>query len=205
MLSQLVNWIVGIVGQWGYPGIVIMMFLESSCFPFPSEVVVPPAAYLAANGQMNLALVIICGILGSLLGAVFNYVLAMKVGRPFFEKYGKYLLVSRKSLDKADLFFQRHGHVSTFIGRLLPGIRQYISLPAGIARMNFFVFCLATSLGAGIWVIVLAVLGYYFGRNEDLIMQNLRWISLALVLGCLIVVLIYWRIWAARKRKRQPA
>jgi len=193
MFHQFVVWLASTVGQWGYPGIIMLMALESSFFPFPSEVVIPPAAYLAASGKMNIGMVILCGTLGSLLGAVFNYWLALKFGRPFFERYGRYLLVSPRSLEKADRFFERHGHISTFIGRLLPGIRQYISLPAGLARMNIFAFCAATIIGAGIWVLVLAAMGYRFGRNVQLVMQNLHWITLAMVIGCVVLVVFYWR------------
>lgn len=203
MVHQVVAWLANTVGQWGYPGIVMLMALESSFFPFPSEVVIPPAAYLAASGKMNIAIVILCGTVGSLLGAVFNYWLALKFGRPFFEKHGRYLLVSRRSLERADRFFERHGHISTFVGRLLPGIRQYISLPAGLARMNMFTFCAATVLGAGIWVIVLAAIGYWFGRNEQLVMQNLHWVTLALVIGCGILSILYWRRWKSRLKQAQ--
>ncbi len=192
MFHQFVVWLASTVGQWGYPGIVMLMTLESSFFPFPSEVVIPPAAYLAASGKMNIGMIIFCGTMGSLLGAVFNYWLARKFGRPFFEKHGRYLLVSPRSLAKADRFFARHGQISTFVGRLLPGIRQYISLPAGLARMNVFAFCAATILGAGIWVLVLAALGYWFGRNELMVLQNLHWITLALVTGCAILLIFYW-------------
>jgi len=200
MFHQFVVWLANTVGQWGYPGIVMLMALESSFFPFPSEVVIPPAAYLAATGKMNIGMVILCGTLGSLLGAVFNYWLAMKFGRPFFEKHGRYLLVSPKPLENADRFFERHGHVSIFIGRLLPGIRQYISLPAGLARMNIFAFCSATVLGAGLWVLVLAGMGYWFGRNEQLVLQNLRWVTLFLVVGCGVTVFLYWRKSQSRSR-----
>ncbi len=193
MFHELVAWLSNTVGAWGYPGIVVLMALESSFFPFPSEVVIPPAAYLAAGGKMNIGMVILCGTLGSLLGAVFNYWAAITFGRPIFEKYGRYLLVSRHSLEKADRFFERHGHISTFIGRLLPGIRQYISLPAGLARMDLFTFCTATSLGAGVWVVLLAELGFWFGRNEQLVLKNLHWITLILAAGCVFVVFLYWR------------
>ncbi|NOX32139.1 MAG: DedA family protein [Deltaproteobacteria bacterium] len=200
MFHQLVGWLTSTVGQWGYPGIVILMALESSFFPFPSEVVIPPAAYLAAGGKMDIGMIILCGTLGSLAGAVFNYWLALKFGRPFFEKYGRYLLISPRSLEKADRFFERHGHISTFIGRLLPGIRQYISLPAGLARMNAFAFCAATILGAGAWVMVLSAMGYWFGRNEQLVLQNLHFFTLALVIGCAALLVIYRVI----RKKRLP-
>jgi len=198
MFHQIVLWIVDTVGEWGYPGIVILMGLESSFFPFPSEIVIPPAAYLAATGKMSIGMVIFCGTMGSLLGAVFNYWLAAKFGRPFFEKYGRYLLIRPESLDKADRFFAHHGHISMFIGRLLPGIRQYISLPAGLARMDIVPFCAATALGAGIWVMVLSGMGYWFGRNEQFVLQNLRWVTLVLAGVCGVIVFIYWR---TRKRR----
>lgn len=201
MLDQVTIWLVHTVHHWGYPGIVALMFLESSFFPFPSEVVIPPAGYLAFRGEMSLWLAIASGVGGSLLGAIFNYWLALRYGRPFFEKYGRYLLVSRKALDKADLFFARHGHISTFVGRLLPGIRQYISLPAGLTRMNFFLFCIFTALGAGIWVIILGLAGYWFGQNQQLLMSHVHQITIALALFCICLVAAYvWR--AKRKRGR---
>ncbi len=202
MLHQIITGIVQTVAHWGYPGIVALMFLESSFFPFPSEVVIPPAGYLASRGDMSLWLVIVCGLGGSLLGAIFNYWLAIRFGRPFFEKYGRYLFVSTKALDRADVFFQRHGHISTFVGRLLPGIRQYISLPAGLARMNFFLFCVFTALGAGIWVVVLAATGYLFGQNQDLLMSNIHKISIGLVLFCGCLVAGY--AWRKKKKPLSP-
>ena len=175
----------------GYPGIVGLMFLESSFFPFPSEVVVPPAGFLAARGQMNLLLVISSGILGSILGALFNYWMSLRFGRPFFLRYGRYFLVSEKSIGKADRFFAEHGHISTFVGRLLPGIRQYISLPAGLARMNIPLFLFYTSLGSGIWVLVLALVGYWLGGNETGMTEALHRISLLLAAFCLFLVGAY--------------
>lgn len=191
MFHVIVNWLVNTVDQWGYTGIVVLMFLESSFFPFPSEVVVPPAGYLAARGEMSLGLVIVAAIAGSILGALFNYWLAVQWGRPLFEKYGRYFLVSRKSLDRSDRFFARHGHISTFVGRLLPGIRQYISLPAGLARMNLGLFVIFTAAGAGIWVVILALCGYFIGSNQELIAASLHRIMIGVVLACLLLVLIY--------------
>ena len=202
ILHDVVTWIVNIVGHWGYAGIVVMMFLESSFFLFPSEVVIPPAGYLAARGDMSLPLVILAGIAGSILGSLFNYGLAAVWGRPFFIKYGRYFLISEASLNRADQFFADHGHISTFVGRLLPVIRQYISLPAGIARMNLFVFTLFTGLGAGIWVIVLALVGYFVGNNQELVSRYLHQIVLAtMVLAALLVAgyVLYKRRRPARK------
>jgi len=205
MFHHVVSWIVETVSLWGYKGIVVLMFLESSFFPFPSEVVVPPAGYLAAQGEMSLDLVIAAGIAGSLLGACFNYWLAVKWGRPLFERYGRYVLISQTSLDRSEQFFARHGHISTFVGRLLPGIRQYISLPAGLARMNLALFAVFTALGAGIWVLILALTGYFVGNNQELIGQYLHQIIFAVVLTCVLLVVgyvvVYKRSSVGRKKK----
>lgn len=160
-MSDIVNFILNLVGQLGYFGIFFMMFLESSFFPFPSEVVMIPSGYLAYKGDMNIILVVLFGILGSLAGALFNYFLALKFGRTFLLKFGKYFFFTESSMNKMELFFRNHGDISTFVGRLIPVARQYISLPAGIAKMKLAKFIFYTCLGAGIWVIILSVLGYY--------------------------------------------
>ncbi len=193
-------WIVETVGRLGYPGILVLMFLESSFFPFPSEVIIPPAGYLAAQGKMSFHLVIIFGIMGSLLGALFNYWISLSLGRPFFQRYGKYLLVSEKTLARVDRFFDEHGHISTLVGRLLPGIRQYISLPAGTARMDLFLFVLFTSLGAGLWVLVLATVGYLVGYNQELLKLYLHKTVWAMV--CLSVLLTVGYLAWRRKKNR---
>ena len=200
-LSEIINWIVETVGMLGYAGIVIMMFLESSFVPFPSEVVMIPAGYLAFKGEMNLMIAILCGIVGSLSGALFNYYLAIKLGRPLLIRYGTYVMFNEDTLSRMENFFNRHGHISTFIGRLIPVIRQYISLPAGLANMNLVIFSLYTSLGAGIWVIILALLGYYIGENEVLIKAYLHNIIVVLLLFCIIgAMLYYWRYQKKQKR-----
>lgn len=190
MLSNIINFIVETIGDLGYFGIFILMFLESTVFPIPSEVVMIPAGYLAHKGEMNIYIVILLGILGSLGGALFNYYFALKFGRKFLMKYGKYFLVSHESIEKTEKFFKNHGHISTFSGRLIPGLRHYISLPAGLARMNLFIFCLYTTLGATIWVIILTLLGYYIGDNEELVKEYLRYLIVGLLL-CL-ALLGFW-------------
>lgn len=201
MFESVVEWLVQTIGQLGYTGITGLMFLESSFFPFPSEVVIPPAGYLASVDKMNIWLVILAGTGGSLLGAIFNYWLALKLGRPLLVKYGKYLFVSEQTLSRADDFFDRHGHISTFIARLLPGIRQYISLPAGLARMNLFIFCLFTSLGAGIWVVVLALCGYLVGSNQELISEQLHNILLVILPACVLLAILYVIRYRRRKKR----
>ncbi len=190
-MQEIVNQIVDIVGSLGYAGIFIMMFLESSFFPFPSEVVMIPAGYLAFKGEMNIYIAVSAGILGSVAGALFNYYLAMKFGRNFLLKYGKYFFLKEDSLDKLEKFFDKHGEISTFNGRLIPGIRQYISLPAGLSRMSVWKFSLFTALGAGIWVMVLAGLGYFLGSNEDVIKEYLHIATLIALISVFIITIVY--------------
>jgi membrane protein DedA with SNARE-associated domain len=191
-LYEIIDWIVNTVSTLGYPGVFILMLLESSFIPFPSEVIMVPAGYLAFKGEMHILPVIICGTLGSLIGALINYFLAIKLGRPLLIRYGKFVLFKEETLSRMEEFFSRHGHISTFTGRLIPVIRQYISIPAGLARMNLPIFCFYTSLGAGIWVIILTLLGYYIGENEVLIKAYLRDIIITLLVTCSIGVLVYW-------------
>ena len=191
MLHDVVNWVVGTVSDLGYIGIFIMMFLESSFFPFPSEVVMIPAGYLASKGDMNLGIAISAGIFGSLSGAVFNYYLALKFGRKFIARWGKYLFIKEETLEKMEDFFAKHGHISTFSGRLIPAVRQYISLPAGLAKMDIWKFSLYTSLGAGIWVVILALLGYFIGENQALIDQYLKTIIIYIIVMLFTGVLFY--------------
>ena len=194
MLHEIVDFIVSTVSDLGYIGIFIMMFLESSFFPFPSEVVMVPAGYLASKGEMNIYMAIGAGIIGSLAGAVFNYLLAVKYGRAFLSKYGKYVLVKEETLQKMEDFFAKHGHISTFSGRLIPAVRQYISLPAGLARMNLWKFSLYTSLGAGIWVLILTLLGYFIGQNEAMVKEYLQMIIVSILVLLGILIFFYIRV-----------
>lgn len=197
-MGEIVNFIVESVSALGYWGIFLLMFLESSFFPFPSEVVMVPAGYLAFKGEMNIYLAILWGALGSLGGALFNYYLSMFFGRKAILRFGKYFFMDEEKLKKVEEFFKEHGHISTFSGRLIPGVRQYISLPAGLGRMNLFTFSTYTTLGATIWVSILAYLGYFIGDKEELIKEYLHIITLLLVILLLIVVLIYMkkkRLW----------
>jgi membrane protein DedA with SNARE-associated domain len=192
MLDTIITWVVETVNHWGYFGIFAAMFLESSFFPFPSEVIMIPAGYLAYQGQMNLFVAILVGIGGSLAGALFNYWLAVVLGRPLLERYGRYIFLRAETLDKLDSFFQKHGEISTFSGRLIPGIRQYISLPAGLSRMHLGRFSLFTVLGAGLWVSVLAFLGYLVGQNETLVGKYLHSATIVALIFVAGMVLFYW-------------
>lgn len=157
---------------WGFVLIFLFMAVESSFIPFPSEVVMIPAGFLAARGELMhghfalaLYLAIIIGILGSLVGAYVNYFLALWVGKPFLEKYGKYFFIKREPLSRACEVFNKYGEATTFICRLVPVIRQLISVPAGISRMPLGSFTLFTTLGAGIWTAILAIIGYAIGHS----------------------------------------
>src|SRR5512147_2332750 len=170
-MNELVTWLVLTIGALGYPGIFLLMAMESSVIPIPSELVMPPAGYLAQQGQMNALIAILCGTFGSLVGAYVNYFAARHLGRPLVLKYGKYVWISEEKFSRVESFFLKHGEISTFIGRLLPVVRHLISLPAGLSGMNHLRFSLYTLLGAGIWVSVLTWIGYFIGENQELIMR----------------------------------
>ncbi|MFH1325678.1 MAG: DedA family protein [archaeon] len=189
---QFVNYLVLAINKTGYLGIFIGMTVESSFFPFPSEVILIPAGVLIAQGEMNFLPVFLAGLLGSLLGATINYAIALFVGRFGVEflvdKYGKFLFLSRTKLKHYDDYFKKHGDITTFTGRLIPGVRQLISLPAGFSRMNFPKFIFFTSLGAGIWTAVLIFVGYFFNNNYDFIVRE---IDILMIFFVLIVVVFY--------------
>ncbi|HJZ18864.1 MAG TPA: DedA family protein [Candidatus Nanoarchaeia archaeon] len=190
--SFVVLYVISVIDKLGYFGIFLGMTIESSFFPFPSEIIMIPAGALVARGEMNFLLVFVAGLFGSLAGATINYFLALFVGRTFAEllidKYGKFFMLNNKQLHNADEYFKKYGDITTFIGRLIPGIRQIISLPAGFARMKFSKFLLFTGLGAGVWIMILILTGYFFQNNYDLIVKNIEIIFIVL---SLISVFIY--------------
>jgi len=190
-VHEIINAIVDLVSQLGYWGIFIMMFLESTFFPFPSEVAMIPAGYLASKGDMSLVIAIIVGTLGSLLGALFNYYLAKRYGRVGVLRFGKYFFFTEEKLIKMESFFVKHGSFSTFVSRLIPAVRQFISLPAGLANMPLGKFSLYTTLGAGIWATVLALLGYFIGENQILIKEYLHQIVVVILVLIFIASMIY--------------
>ncbi len=157
---------------WGFALIFVFMTVESSFIPFPSEIVMIPAGFMAARGELSfhsaypdLAAAVVVGLLGSLAGAYINYYLSLRLGEPFLRKYGRWLFLKPAALDRAVELFNRYGNLATFVCRLLPAIRQLISIPAGIARMPLGSFTFFTGLGAGIWTFVLAVIGFWLGRT----------------------------------------
>ena len=189
-----------------YASITALMTIESSFIPFPSEVVIPPAVYVASeptsalcatgNYPLDVALIVLFGTIGAMLGAVINYLLSMWLGRPIIYKFadsrvGHLLLLSSEKVQKAENYFNEHGKVSTFVGRLIPGIRQLISIPAGLAKMHFGQFMLYTFLGAFIWNTVLALLGYIAHGQADLINQYSHELSIIILVLVGVVVAYY--------------
>jgi len=187
MIREIAQTIVDLIFDWGYLGIFLLMAIESSFIPFPSEIVLIPAGYLASQGDMSLGMIMSSALGGSMVGAFINYYLALLLGRRILQKYGKYFFIKESALDKMDNYFQKHGAISTFIGRLIPGIRQLISIPAGLSRMNLVVFSTYTALGAGIWALILVLLGYFIGENQELIDIYLKQITIAVV-GLLVLL-----------------
>ncbi len=191
LLHVVTNFLVETIGSLGYIGIFALMFLESTFFPFPSEVVMIPAGFLAYKGDMNLYIVLLMGILGSLTGALLNYYLSKTLGRKLLLKYGHYIWFEEDKLIKMENFFKSHGEISTFNGRLIPVVRQYISLPAGLSNMNLLKFSIYTTLGATIWVTILTLLGYVLGNNQELIKEYLKSISIVTLITIAIISIVY--------------
>ncbi|MBW4054132.1 MAG: DedA family protein [Proteobacteria bacterium] len=192
-MHTLVTWLVDTIGAMGYPGIFLLMVMESSIIPVPSELVMPPAGYLAYLGKMNLPIAILCGTAGSLIGAYINYYVSHYLGRPLILKYGKYVLIPPDKFERVERFFLQHGEISTFIGRLLPVIRHLISIPAGVAGMNHLKFSLYTLLGAGLWCTILTLIGYVIGENQQLIMQYSHKALLWVMLFSAVLIAVYVR------------
>jgi membrane protein DedA with SNARE-associated domain len=199
-MHEFLRWLVDIIGTMGYPGIVCLMFIESTFIPLPSEIVIPPAGYLISQNKMSWTGVILSGTVGSLLGALFNYAIAVYLGRPFILRYGKYFGISQKHFFQGEKFFLKHGNISTFIGRLLLGIRYYISFPAGLCRMHLAKFCFYTAAGAAIWVCVLAYIGYFVGNNQEKVAEVTKQWSIVIIIGCALMVIVYI-FWHRRKNK----
>ena len=208
---------------WGFILIFVFMTVESSFIPFPSEVVMIPAGFLAYRGMLSthtpvldLVLAVVIGLAGSMLGAYINYALSAWLGRPFLHKYGKYFFLKEQHLDRAEEIFRKYGDLATFVCRLLPAIRQLISIPAGLSRMSLRRFSLFTALGAGIWTAILAMIGWYFGhlagdmdalemvkRGKELLHRHYGWILAFLVVFTAGYLFVQHLV--MRSEKKEPA
>lgn len=199
MIRELAADLVELIFEWGYLGIFLLMTIESSFVPFPSEIVLIPAGYLASKGDMSIGMIMLSALGGSMVGAYINYFLALLLGRKILRRYGKYFFIKEDALFKMDTYFKKHGHISTFIGRLVPGIRQLISIPAGLSRMSLAVFSTYTALGAGIWALILVMLGYFIGENQELIDSYLKQITIAVLV--VLVLLASWYIYYQKTKR----
>lgn len=221
--------ITGAIGDWfsakflleffyenaSYWLVFLFMVIESSFLPFPSEVVVPPAAYIAVTrGDLNVFLIILVATAGAVVGALINYVLAMTLGRPIVyafanSRFGHACLIDEAKVEKAEKYFDDHGALSTFIGRLIPAVRQLISIPAGLARMNIGIFVIFTALGACVWNCVLAGLGYWLGKTVPYsqLFESVEKYNHYFTIGgfCLLLVCILFIVWQAIKGKKKAS
>jgi len=206
MLEQFIQWLLNGLLDLGYPGIVLLMAMESSVLPVPAELVMPPAGYWVAKGEMDAALAIASGVLGGVVGSLVNYGLALWLGRGFVRRFGKYFLVTEKSLDRTERYFAAHGEISVLVGRMLPVVRHLISIPAGIARMPLRRFIGYTGLGAFAWCSILVAIGYLLGRNEGVLRQAAvqHYVSRALLI-VLPILALGVGVYALRQRRRAPS
>ena len=192
-LAIIAGWIVNVINNWGYLGILILMTIESACMPLPSEVIMPFAGFLVWQGELNFWLVGLMGATGCLIGSVLAYYVGYYGGRPLVEKYGRFILFSKKDMTMADRWFARYGDETAFISRLLPVVRGFISLPLGIMKVNFAKFVIYTFVGSFIWSVFLTYLGWKFAEN---------WVTLKdyfhqfdILIGFLIVGGLVWYVW----------
>jgi membrane protein DedA with SNARE-associated domain len=206
IFDGIINFLVIFIQKVGYLGVFIGMFIESTPFPLPSEVIMIPVGIAASHqsSDMNVFLVILIGVLGNLFGAIFSYMVAASFGRAVLIKIGKYFFISEKVINKMENFFYHHGTISIFVSRLLPGFRHLISFAAGTAKMNFSLFCFYTTLGSAFWTSTLVTLGYFIGKNQELIKQYLNFI----VIFCIIfsgLIILFYSLYHEKIKKRDIA
>jgi membrane protein DedA with SNARE-associated domain len=207
-LSGLIEWgidlIISGIAFLGYGGIVLFMAIESACIPIPSEVIMPLSGYLAYKGTLNLVAVVLAGSLGSMFGSLVAYYAGLKLGRPFLVRYGKYLLMSEEDIGRAEKWFSRYGGKATFISRMVPVVRTFISFPAGIGRMELKTFTLYSFVGSVPWCAFLAYLGYVLGDSWRIIFDQYgHFVDYAVVAG--IVVLVAYYIYKKRRMASKAA
>ncbi len=195
MIADILTWIasliINIISSTGYFGVTFLMALESACLPIPSEIIMPFSGYLVVIGKFALWPVIIWGAIGNLIGSIIAYFIGIYGGRAFIKKYGKYILLSQEELDKSENFFKKYGSLSIFFSRLLPIVRTFISLPAGIARMPFWKFCFYTLIGSLPWSALLTYIGVFLGENWRIVEVYFR--KFDWLIGILILFAIgYW-------------
>ena len=192
LIGLLATWIISVISTLGYGGIVLLMAIESACIPLPSEVIMPFSGYLVFKGEMTLWGVALAGAIGCVLGSIPAYYLGMYGGRPLVEKYGKWVLISHHDLALADRWFDRHGEITIFIGRLLPAVRTFIAFPAGIARMHMGKFIAYTFVGSLIWCWILAYAGMKTGEHWESLKVYFH--QFHYVIGAVAVIFVVWYV-----------
>ena len=200
IFTPIINFVVNTISDAGYVGVAVLMAIESAAIPLPSEIIMPFAGYLVYQGSFTLFGAATAGAVGSVLGSWVIYFIALKGGRPLVLKYGKYILISEHDLDKADRFFKKFGGWGTFIARMLPIVRTYISVPAGIARAPFWRFTLAAFVGSFLWSYFLAYLGFQLGAHWETLHEKLRGLDIIIVIA--IIVVLLWYIWRHRRQNK---
>lgn len=200
IISELSRFVIACISTFGYSGIVLTMAIESACIPLPSEIIMPFSGYLVTTGQFTMLGVTLAGAVGNVLGSIAAYYAGIWGGRPFVERYGPYILVSHRDLDMADRWFQKYGEAAVFFSRMLPVVRTFISLPAGIAQMNFPRFVLFTFLGALPWCYLLAYIGLKMGERWEDLRQYFH--QLDVVIGLLLVAMLVFFVWSHWPKRR---
>ncbi len=200
IINNLANFVIQTISNTGYLGIFFLMVAESSLIPIPSEIIMPFSGYLASTGKLNPVLIILAGSIGNLVGSLVAYFIGVKLGREFIVKYGKYVLLKKSHLEWTESYFKKYGDRSTFVSRLLPAIRTYISLPAGVAKMNLKKFVIYTFAGSIVWSTMLTYVGATLGDQWTRIRQYSDYIDGAVIVGLVIIVIII-----AKKRIGKPS
>ena len=199
LIAAVATWIMGVISSMGYGGIVLLMAIESACIPLPSEIIMPFAGFLVSKGEMTLFGIALAGAIGCVVGSIPAYYLGMYGGRPLAEKYGKYVLISRKDLDMADRWFATHGEIIIFIARLLPAVRTFIAFPAGVARMNMPKFIAYTFVGSFIWCGVLGYAGVKTGEHWEALGKYFHQFHYVIIAAG--VAFVGWYIWHHFQKK----
>ena len=200
IVNDVVNWCTHVIAVFGLPGVFVLMLLESACIPIPAEATMMYAGFAVSQGKMSLAAAIAVGVAGNVVGAWLAYYVGLYGGRPFIDRYGKYVLLRHEHIDLTERWFAKYGAIAVFFCRVIPGVRGFVSLPAGVARMPMWKFTLYTALGCVPFVAFLTWLGVKVGANWQRLEQNFKWINYAVV-----VAVVAFVVWAIMRRRRQRA
>ena len=204
VINSVVQWCTHLIGSWGLPAVFLLMLLESACIPVPSEAIMPFAGFAVSQGKLTLAGIVIAGVAGNLVGSWIAYAVGYYGGRPFVDRWGKYVLLRPHHLDTAQHWFDHYGAPVVFFGRMIPIVRTFISLPAGFGKMKFWKFTLFTALGCIPWVAMLGYLGYKLGANWDKIQPYLHYADYLVVLAFIVLVVYAVMRWRRRGAVRPP-